>query len=100
MKKIIMLTLCAGLFAVSANAQEVKEGVKKGASEVKEVGKDVGHKTAEVSSKGYHSVKDEKYNDKVGPEGQTIYISGKDRYYYIDDKGRKVYVSKTELKDK
>lgn len=100
MKKLIMLTLTAGLFTVGAIAQEVKEGVKKGAGEVKEVGKDVGHKTAEVSSKAYNGVKDTKYEDKVGPAGQTIYISGKDRYYYIDDKGRKVYVGKAELKDK
>lgn len=110
MKKFITLCFSSLLFTTAVMAQntdkhegtgkKIREGVKEGAGAVKEAGKTVGHEVAEQSAKGYHAVKDEKYNNKVGPEGQTIYISGNDQYYYINEKGNKVYVTKDQLKDK
>jgi len=43
---------------------------------------------------------DNKYKDKVGPNGETIFIDHSSKYYYIDNKGKKVYVPKAKLKDK
>jgi len=60
----------------------------------------LGNKTAEVASRGKSAVVDIKYKNKVGPGGETIYIDHSSKYYYIDSKGKKVYVPRTRLKDK
>jgi hypothetical protein len=88
MKKLIMIAavLIAGTISVSA---QVDSAAKK-----------VGNKTAEIASKGKSGVVDEVYKGKVGPAGQTIYIDHSSKYYYVDEKGKKVYVSKSSLKDK
>jgi hypothetical protein len=63
--------------------------------------KKAGNKTAELASKGKSAVVDEVYKDKIGPAGQSpIYIDHSSKYYYVDKKGKKVYVSKSSLKDK
>jgi len=63
--------------------------------------KKAGNKTAELASKGKSSVVDEVYKNKVGPAGQSpIYIDHDSKYYYVDKKGKKVYVAKSSLKDK
>ena len=104
MKRSIVITFIVTMISVPSFAQEtkqeVKQGIKEGAREVKQAGQKLGTKSVELSSKGYHSVKDEKLNNKVGPDGQTVYMSGIEQYYYIDKKGRKIYISKYELKDK
>ena len=89
MKKsgIILCVLLASVFA--SNAQ-VDSTIKK-----------TGNKTAELASKGKSAVVDEVYKDKVGPDGQSpIYIDHSSKYYYVDKKGKKVYVAKASLKDK
>ena len=63
--------------------------------------KKAGNKTAEMASKGKSAVVDEVYKNKVGPTGQApIYIDHNSKYYYVDKKGKKVYVPKSSLKDK
>jgi hypothetical protein len=69
-------------------------------AQVDTVAKKVGNKTAEIASSGKSAVVDEKYKDKVGAGGQTIYIDHSSKYYYVDEKGKKVYVPKSTLKDK
>jgi hypothetical protein len=69
-------------------------------AQVDSAAKKVGNKTAEVASKGKSAIVDEVYKDKVGPGGQTIYIDHNSKYYYVDKKGKKVYVTKLSLKDK
>ena len=97
-----MLLLVVGLaFAGTASqaqavrnaAEDVKDGTVKAA-------KKVGNETAELASKGASKIADQEYKDKVGPHGETIYIDGHARYYWIDEKGHKQYVSKSKLKDK
>ena len=117
MKKLLIISLFAfGLgFYSAANAQEndnsVKKEVKKGSKDVKEGVKEAGHdvakgakkvgnKTAEVASKGKAKVADEVSNDKVGPNGETIYIDGNSRYYWIDKRGRRHYVNSNALRNK
>ena len=79
--------------------QKIGTGAKKAGSAVKKGGKAVGHKTAEVASKGKSTVVHTKYKDKVGPNGETIYIDKHSKYYWIDDKGRKHYISASALKN-
>ena len=98
MKKLIGIAaflFCLGL-SYSANAQAVKNtthAVEKGA-------KKAGNETAEVASKGKATVTDKVYKDKVGPNGQKIYIDDHSRYYWIDEKGHRNYVTEAELKPK
>ncbi len=80
-------------------------GVMLGASlsskaQIDSTAKKVGNKTAELTVNGKSAVVDEVYKGKEGPQGQTIYIDHGSKYYYIDKKGKKVYVSKSSLKDK
>jgi uncharacterized secreted protein with C-terminal beta-propeller domain len=92
MKKITGILLLTLFITLSTQAQ-VKKDIDTAATKV-------GDKTAEVASKGKSDVVDIKYKDKVGPHGQTIYIDHSSKYYYIDKKGKKIYVSKAKLKDK
>lgn len=99
MKKVLniaFIALSLGIIS-TANAQsktkKVEEDVKRDATVAKD-------KTAEVASKGASRIRDKVYRDKVGPNGQTIYINGHSKYYWIDDKGHKQYIHKSELVDK
>jgi hypothetical protein len=70
-------------------------------AQVDSTAKKVGNKTSELASKGKSAVVDEVYKNKIGPQGQTpIYIDHSSKYYYVDKKGKKVYVPKSAIKDK
>ena len=102
MKKIFgvgLMTLFLGL-ATSAVAQDKDQDDKSVKKEVKKGAKKVGNKTAEVASKGKAKVTDEKHKDKVGPNGETIYIDNHAKYYWVDKKGRRHYVTEAQLKAK
>lgn len=98
MKKIIGMALFV-LFIGLAPASQAQV-VKKTTTSVKKGAKKVGHKTAELASKGKSKVVDQTYKDKVGPDGQTIYIDGDSKYYWVDKKGHKQFVTEAELKPK
>lgn len=104
--------LAAGLFvAAHTNAQVVKKtgeavgngakavgkGVKTGYKATKKGVKTGARKTSEVASKGASAVVDKKYDGKVAPGGQTIYIDKNSAYYYVNKKGHRVYVKESEL---
>lgn len=96
MKKIVgigIMSLFLGLSATTYAQEKVKEEVKKDA-------KKVGNKTAEVASKGKAKLTDQKHKDKVGPNGQTIYIDNHSKYYWVDKKGHRHYVTEAQLKTK
>jgi len=111
MKQLFKITLfAAGLFAAAqSRAQTHKDstfGHKVGTT-TKKVGHatavtatKVGNKTAELAVKGASAVVDKKYDGKVAPGGQTVYINKHSHYYYVNKKGGKVYVNKSELRDK
>jgi hypothetical protein len=107
MKKVLGLTIIAllGLSAPSlaqSKADKAASGVKKGASKAwqgtKKGAKTAGNKTAEVTKKGVARVTDKKSDQWVGPAGQTIYIDDLGKYYWINGKGKKIYVSESALK--
>jgi hypothetical protein len=102
MKKLIGISLLALLLglAPSMNAQEAEQKVKKAGKEVKKGAKKAGKKTAEVASKGKAKITDEVHKDKVGPNGETIYIDNHARYYWVDKKGKRHYVKEAALKNK
>jgi hypothetical protein len=89
MKKVIgMLLFSVGLYFTTQ-------------AQIDSTAKKVGNKTAELTVKGKSAVVDEVYKDKTGADGQSpIYIDHSSDYYYIDKQGKKVYVSKSSLKDK
>lgn len=60
----------------------------------------VGHKTSELAAKGDAAVIDKKYDGKVAPGGQTVYINDKSQYYYVNKKGHRVYLKKSQLVNK
>jgi hypothetical protein len=96
MKKIVsigILSLLLGLSATTYAQEKAKEDVKKAA-------KKTGDKTAEVASKGKAKVTDQKHKDKVGPNGETIYIDNHAKYYWVDKKGHRHYVTEAQLKPK
>ena len=94
MKKVIgIFALFLGLSSIGHAQEKVKEEIKKDA-------KKVGNKTAEIASKGKAKVTDETHKDKVGPNGQTIYIDNHAKYYWVDKKGHRHYVTEDQLKDK
>ena len=102
MKKIsgiVAILFMLGL-PVAIHAQDSTSAVKKTGKAIKKGAKKVGNKTAEVASKGKAAITDEKNKDKVGPAGQTIYIDNHSKYYWVDDKGHRHYVTEAELKAK
>jgi hypothetical protein len=108
MKRIFRTALfAAGLLAASTSfaqthkdttvGQKVGTTAKKGWKATKKAASTVGNKTAEVASKGASAVADKKYDGKVGPGGQTIYIDKNSYYYYVNKKGRHIYVKESAL---
>ena len=102
--KSLLKTICFLLMmgmSISGIAQEKKDTLKINPDpQIKKAAKKAGNKTAELAAKGAAAVADQVYKDKVGPGGQKIYIDNQSRYYYINEKGQKVYDAKSRLKDK
>lgn len=92
MKKAAGIFLLSFLIAAGTDAQVGKK--------IDSTAHKVSHKTAKVASQGKSAIVDNKYKDKVGPNGETIFIDHSSKYYYIDNKGKKVYVPKAKLRDK
>ncbi len=98
----VAVGISATLFATETQAQ-VDTAIKKvenAGKKVGQTGKKVGEKTASVAVKGASHVTDKVYKGKEGPDGQTVYIDKMDRKYYVNDKGKKVYLKKSEIRDK
>ena len=74
------------------------KGVEKAWKGTKKGVKKAANKTAQVSSKGLSEVKDKKSSTWMGPEGQTIYLTDDSRYYWVNGKGKRIYVSQSALR--
>jgi hypothetical protein len=101
---LLTLAIC-GALAFNSNAQEKKEtGVGKALDKTgKAIGKTattVGNKTAEVAVKGSAKVADQTFKGKMAPDGTDVYIDGKNRKYYVNKKGKKVYLKASQIKDR
>jgi len=91
------LTLALGtLISFGGIAQEKK---KKSVGEtIEKTAEKVGNKTAEVAVKGSAKVADQTYKGMMAPDGSNVYIDGKNRKYYVNKKGAKVYLKLSEIK--
>jgi hypothetical protein len=100
---VLTLAMCSVLiFSVSAQDKKKETGVGKAIDKTgKTIGKTatkVGNKTAEVAVKGTAKVADQVYKGKMAPDGSDVYIDGKNRKYYINKKGGKIYLKASEIK--
>jgi hypothetical protein len=74
------------------DAGEAKGEMKKDANKV---GNDISEAAGNVGA----DIKDKPYVDKVGPNGERIYMDRHSNYYYINETGKKVSITKAEMKD-
>ena len=102
LKSIVMIsrTLRTGFVAASLAAAALLIGQTSMAQGVDSTAKKIGNKTASVAVKGAMKITDKTYKGKEGPGGETVYIDKKDRKYYVDGKGKKVYLKPSEIRDK
>ncbi|PYF70868.1 hypothetical protein [Pedobacter nutrimenti] len=98
-KKFFSGLLALGLLAsvaLSAQAQEKKkESLGK---KIEKTADKVGNKTAEVAVKGTSKIGDKTWKGKMAPDGSDVYINNKNRKYYVNKKGAKVYLKASEIK--
>ncbi|WP_183566937.1 hypothetical protein [Mucilaginibacter sp. SP1R1] len=100
MKNLFKIALfAAGSFMITPGFAQTHKDSTLG-HKIGNTAKKVGHKTSEIAAKGAATVADKKYDGKMGPSGQTIYIDKDSHYFYVNKKGHRVYVKKAHLKDK
>lgn len=80
-----------GSIAQEKKKKSVGETIEKTAS-------DVGNKTAEVAVKGGAKVADQTYKGMMAPDGTNVYIDGKNRKYYVNKKGAKIYLKASQIR--
>jgi gas vesicle protein len=80
--------------------EDIEQGAERTESDLERAADKTGDAISEAAAKAASEITDERHDTKVGPDGQTIYIDDDTKYYYINDEGKKVYVSKIQLKDK
>jgi hypothetical protein len=89
---------------IEREADEAEENIEEGAeqteSDLERAADKTGNAISETAGKAAADIDDAKHDTKVGPDGQTIFISDDSRYYYVDERGKRVYVSESQLKDK
>jgi ABC-type microcin C transport system permease subunit YejB len=95
-----VISISGSFISINAHAQGIDSTIKKVGTATKKTAKKVGNTTASVAVKGASKIADKTYKGKEGPNGETVYIDKMDRKYYVDDKGKKVYLKKSEIKDK
>ena len=87
MKKIIAIVVILIVISLTSEAQQRRD------SSVTQ------HQAKRDNSQKGHG-NDKESMDKVGPNGQKIYIATDVRYYWVDKKGNRHYVEELELKPK
>jgi hypothetical protein len=80
--------------------EEMDDNAANTKSDIERAAEKTGDAISETAGKAAAEIDDRRHDTKVGPQGQTIYISDDSRCYYVNDKGKRVYVSESELKDK
>ncbi|MDB5208919.1 MAG: hypothetical protein JWR72_3994 [Flavisolibacter sp.] len=114
MKKIFGIAALAALMGIASpsNAQDttrstigkVGHGIKKGSKKAwkgtKKGAKAVGNETAELATKGKGEITDKTSDQWVGSNGQKIYVDDGNKYYWVSEKGKRVFVTEKEMKPK
>ncbi len=97
MKQLIGIFLLVAGLSVAPDLQ-AQSKVKKAGNKIEKGAKRAGENTAEAASKGKSKITHTEVKDRVGPNGETIYIDPTSRYYWKDKKGRKHYIHSEQLK--
>jgi hypothetical protein len=111
MKNVFRIAMfAAATFAITpAFAQTHKDSTlgakidrtsKKVATKTKTTAKKVGHKTSEIAANGESRIVDKKFEGKVAPGNHNVYIDKNSKYYYVNKKGHRVYITEAQMKDK
>jgi hypothetical protein len=86
--------------AAENTGNEIKEDADDAGQNIKDESRETGNRVSEAAAKVMATITDQRHADKVGPHGETIFIDNHGAYYYIDNDGNKVSVTKMQLKDK
>lgn len=80
--------------------ENLEEGAENTGNDLERAADKTGNAISETAGKAAAEIDDARHDTKVGPDGQAIFISDDSRYYYVNEKGKRVYVSEWQLKDK
>lgn len=81
-------------------ARETEEKIEEEAEEVQEETQSAGDKIKEGVNDAAAAITDQKLKNKVGPGGETAYVDGNGKYYYINNSGEKVFITQAQLRVK
>jgi hypothetical protein len=81
-------------------AAEAEREINEASDEVDVETQSVGDKIEEGAKDAAAAIADQKLKNKVGPGGETAYVDEDGKYYYINNSGEKVFITKVQLKDK
>jgi hypothetical protein len=84
----------------STLGHKISKTAKKVGNTTATTAKKVGTKTSELAAKGDAAIVDKKYDAAVAPGGETVYINDQSQYYYVNKKGHRVYLKKSQLVNK
>jgi hypothetical protein len=100
MKHLLKAALiAAGIFAFAQSHAQTHKDSKVG-HKIDKTAKTVGHATAHAATTTESAIVDKRYDGKYGPQGRAVYINKYSHYYYVDSRGHKVYLKKSQLRDK
>jgi hypothetical protein len=100
MKNALKVALLAtGIFSFTFSQAQTHKDDNVG-HKISHGAKVVGHKTSHIAASGASAVVDKRYSGKYGPGGQTVYINKSSKYYYVDKKGHRAYLTKSQLRNK
>jgi hypothetical protein len=102
MKNVLKVALvAAGIFSFAqTHAKPMLRDTTKLTHKVGRAATKVGNATAHTAVSGESAVVDKVYKGKCAPGGQTVYINSHSHYYYVNKKGRKVYLRRSQLMNK
>jgi hypothetical protein len=101
MKTILTAAIvAAGIFSFAQSQAQTTHKDSSIGHKVGTTAKKVGHKTSNIAANTEAMITDKKFEGKCGPQGQNVYINKYSHYYYVNSRGHKVYLKKSELMDK
>jgi hypothetical protein len=80
-------------------AREAERDAERAPQKAERKSNETGSELKEDAANAGAKIKDKVYEGKGGPQGQTIYIDKHSRYYYINGDAKKIYITKSEMKD-
>jgi hypothetical protein len=80
--------------------EKAEREANEAADDTKSTAEKVGDNISEGVNDAAAAIADKKVEGKVGPGGETAYIDDDGKYYYINNEGNKVFITKIQLRDK